>query len=263
MTGSPVTGGSVAGGPVSGAPVLLAVAHGSRDPRAAQTMARLVRRVVALRPGLVATLAFVELSEPLLDRALADLTGPPVVVPLLLGAGHHTRVDIAGRVPAGTTVAPALGPHPLLAYALLDRVREAGWRPGEPIVLAGAGSTEPESVAAAHSTARLLAATAGSPVHAAFLGTCEPSLPEALARLGHDPHDPFDAGDPYRTPVTVAPYLLAPGRFATTAATVAAAAGARVAQPLGVHDALARLVLRRFDEARHGAALGRLAYVIG
>jgi sirohydrochlorin ferrochelatase len=220
---------------------------------------QLVRRVAVLRPGLPVRVGFVELAEPSLDHVLASLGGrPAVVVPLLLGAGYHTRVDIAGRVPPGTPVAVALGPHPLLAHALLDRIREAGWRPGEPVILAGAGSTEPQSVEAARGTARLLAAATGSPVRTAFVATSNPRLSEALAHLRA-------AGT--ARPLTIAPYLLAPGRFATavtrTAVTRTAGNRARVAAPLGAHDAIARLILRRYDEARTCARSGRLALAGG
>jgi sirohydrochlorin ferrochelatase len=208
---------------------LLAVAHGTRDARGTETVDRLLRRVRSLRPELDVRLAYIELAEPLLDRVLGELTGPFVAVPLLLGAGYHTRVDIAGRVPPGTPVAPALGPHPLLAEALLDRARQAGWRQGEPIVLAGAGSSDPDSVAAAQATARLVATAADSPVRTAFV-TSEPRLDDVLTD---------DA--------TVVPYLLAPGRFNSLVAKLAA--GTRVADPLGDHPALAALVLHRYDSA--------------
>jgi hypothetical protein len=49
--------------------------------------------------------------------------------------------------------------------------------------------------------------------------------------------------------VAVAPYLLAPGRFADT---VAAAPADLVSAPLGAHPGLADLVLRRYDEAAAG-----------
>jgi sirohydrochlorin ferrochelatase len=49
-------------------------------------------------------------------------------------------------------------------------------------------------------------------------------------------------------PVRVATYLLTESRFVTTLR--AAAAGiAQVAEPLGVHPALVRLVWQRYDEA--------------
>ena len=50
-------------------PPLIGLAHGSRDPRAARMIAELMRAVQALRPGLVAVPAFLDLSEPDLVRA--------------------------------------------------------------------------------------------------------------------------------------------------------------------------------------------------
>ena len=233
-------------------PVLLAVAHGSRNPQCPSTVDGLLRRVAELRPELPVRAGYVELSTPLLPEALDGLAGrAAVVVPLLLGAGYHTRMDIRGRVPAGLPVAPALGPHPLLVRALLGRLAEAGWQPGEPVVLAGAGSAEPESVAAAHATGQLLAVAAGSPVLPAFVATARPGVPATVTALR--------ARYPGRR-IAVASYLLAPGRFADA---VAAAPADLIGAPLGDHDAVARLVLRRYDEARAGGVLPRPDRVSG
>jgi sirohydrochlorin ferrochelatase len=193
-----------------------------------------------MRPGLAVATGYLELSRPLLE----DVVGAgSVVVPLLLGAGYHTRVDIAGRVPPGTRVAAPLGPDPLLVTALTDRLAAAGWRPGEPVVLAAAGSTEPESAAAARATGELLAAATGSPVRTAFVGTTHPRVPHALAGLR--------AAHPGRR-VAIAAYLLAPGRFAATLDRFEPDPGVAVAAPLGDHPALAALVLARYDQARTG-----------
>ncbi|HSV64832.1 MAG TPA: sirohydrochlorin chelatase [Mycobacteriales bacterium] len=219
-------------------PTLLAVAHGSRDRRGAAAVEALLDRVRALRPGLPVRLAYVELAAPLLPDVLAELDGDPaVVVPLLLAAGYHTKADIRGRVPAGTPVAPALGPHPLLARALAGRLRGAGWRPGEPVVLAAAGSGDGESVAAARTTARLLTGLTGSPAVAAFAASARPGIPAAVTALR--------ARYPGQR-VAVAAYLIAPGRFADAVAAVPADVRG---EPLGAHDAVAALVLRRYDEA--------------
>jgi sirohydrochlorin ferrochelatase len=134
-------------------------------------------------------------------------------------------------------VAAPLGPDPLLVTALTDRLAEAGWQPGDPVVLAAAGSAEPQSAAGARATGRLLAAATGSPVRTAFIGTAHPPVPRALAELR--------AAHPGR-PVAVATYLLAPGRFATSLDRL----DAPVAAPLGDHPALAALVLARYDQAR-------------
>jgi sirohydrochlorin ferrochelatase len=219
-------------------PTLLAVAHGTRNPRGRAAVEDLLDRIRALRPGLEVRLSFVELAAPLLPDALADLTGPAVVVPLLLSAGYHTAVDIRSRVPAALPVAAPLGPHPLLARALADRLREAGWRPGNPVVLAAAGSPDARSVVGARATARLLAGLTGSPTLPAFAATALPRLPAALRTLRVRYPD---------QPVALASYLLAPGRFANLVAAVGAD---MVGAPLGAHGAVARLALRRYDEAR-------------
>ncbi|MBD0672913.1 sirohydrochlorin chelatase, partial [Streptomyces sp. CBMA156] len=52
--------------------------------------------------------------------------------------------------------------------------------------------------------------------------------------------------------VALAGYLLSPGFFARRAATTAAR---WTSAPLGAHPAVARLVLRRYDEARAATAL--------
>ncbi|MFJ9606903.1 sirohydrochlorin chelatase [Kitasatospora sp. NPDC101176] len=228
-------------------PVLLAVAHGSRDPVAAASTRSLLRLVRALRPGLTVRCCFLDLARPSLGDALARLSGArPVLVPLLLGTGHHVRVDLPAaladaRLPL-SHLAPALGPHPLLADALADRLAEAGAPPGAPVVLAGAGSTDPTALADTARMARLLAARLGGTVTPAHLSAAEPTPHRAVAALR-------EAGHP-RT--ALASYLLAPGFFARRAATTAAT---WTSAPLSAHPAVARLVLHRYDEAREATAL--------
>ncbi|MBW5487067.1 sirohydrochlorin chelatase, partial [Streptomyces bambusae] len=128
-------------------PALVAVAHGSRDPRALGTARDLLHRVRELRPRLDVRLGHVELTAPLLDDTLRDVQGGAVLVPLLLGRGHHVKRDLpaaAARAPhLRVRVAAPLGPHPLLTEALHDRLLEAGWTPGTAVVLAAAGPRHP------------------------------------------------------------------------------------------------------------------------
>ncbi|WP_202527919.1 CbiX/SirB N-terminal domain-containing protein, partial [Streptomyces sp. SID486] len=127
------SGGSVRPAAPSGrrpdAPALVLVAHGSRDPRALTTVRALMTRVRGLRPEVPVRLGHIELTEPLLPATLAALGGAPaVLVPLLLGRGHHTGRDIpaaAAAARARTRTAAPLGPHPLLAEALHARLLEA------------------------------------------------------------------------------------------------------------------------------------------
>jgi sirohydrochlorin ferrochelatase len=231
------------------APALVLVAHGSRDPRALGTVRALQARVRELRPALAVHLGHIELNEPLLPHTLAALGDTPgILVPLLLNRGHHVDQDIprtAAAAPARTRVAAPLGPHPLLVEVLHDRLVEAGWQPGpdeavrrgSAVVLAAAGSRVPDAATGTRHTARLLADRLGVPVVPAYASAAAPTVPDALRALA--------AGG--RDRVAVASYFTAPGRFATQCAQ---AAPWIAAAPLGAHEAMARLVLHRYDRAR-------------
>ncbi|MCO8274260.1 sirohydrochlorin chelatase [Actinoplanes sp. TRM 88003] len=119
-------------------PALIAVAHGTRSPAGQAQIRDLVARVAARRPGLDVRLAYVDVQEPKvaeLTRVLPDA----VVVPLLLSAGYHVRVDIAEAV-AGTSipVTKPLGPDDVLLAAMMRRLPDA-----DAVVLAAAGSSDP------------------------------------------------------------------------------------------------------------------------
>ncbi|MYY01382.1 MULTISPECIES: sirohydrochlorin chelatase [unclassified Streptomyces] len=242
-----------ASGTAPAAPALVAVAHGSRDPRALHTVTELLAQVRELRPGLDVRLGHIELNAPLLPDTLHALgSGDAVLVPLLLGRGHHVKHDI----PAAVAAAPALrartagplGPHPLLVEALHGRLTEAGWHPSDrgsrdsAVVLAAAGSRDPESAADTRRTARLLGERLGGvPVVPAYASAAAPTVRAAVRALAARGH--------HR--IAIASYFTAPGRFAS-----AAAAGAPwiAAAPLGAHPAMARLLLHRYDRARAGGA---------
>ncbi|MFF0227583.1 sirohydrochlorin chelatase [Streptomyces sp. NPDC004629] len=230
-----------------GPPALVLVAHGSRDPRALHTVRALMERVRRLRPAVPVRLGHIELNEPLLPDTLAGLGGAPaVLVPLLLTRGHHVKRDIPEAVAAAAPharVAAPLGPHPLLVDTLCARLAEAGWRTrtteatrrGSGIVLAAAGSRDPDSAADTRRTARLLADRLGVPVVPAYASAAAPTVPAALRALA-------DRG---RHRIAVAACFTAPGRFATQCAEQAPWIASA---PLGAHPALARLVLHRYDQ---------------
>ncbi|MEV5489865.1 sirohydrochlorin chelatase [Streptomyces bobili] len=244
-----------------GPPALVVVAHGSRDPRALSTVSTLLDRVRDLRPGLAVRLGHIELNEPLLSDTLAGLdaadTADAVLVPLLLSRGYHVRRDIpemAAAVRVRTRVAAPLGPHPLLVETLYTRLVEAGWRTrmtqaerrASAVVLAAAGSRDPDSAVDTGRTAQLLADRLGVPVLPAYASTAAPTVPEAVRALA--------ARGRHR--VAVASYFTAPGRFATESAQ---AAPWIAAAPLGTHEAMARLVLHRYDQARAASVAGNAA----
>ncbi|MEU0601940.1 sirohydrochlorin chelatase [Streptomyces sp. NPDC006393] len=236
-------------------PSLVLVAHGSRDPRALSTVRALMDRVRELRPGLSVRLGHIELNEPLLPDTLAGLGHTDaVLVPLLLSPGYHVKRDIpemAAAAPARARVAAPLGPHPLLVETLYARLVEAGWpartgtdeagtddvvRRTSAVVLAAAGSRDPDSAAGTRRTARLLADRLGVPVVPAYASAARPTVPAALRSLA--------ARGRHR--VAVASCFTAPGRFATRCAE---AAPWIASAPLGDHPAMARLVLHRYDRA--------------
>jgi sirohydrochlorin ferrochelatase len=219
-------------------PTLVAVAHGTHNPSGAENIDALLDQVRALRPELRVEVAYVEITPPSLPKLLGTLGGHAVVVPLLLGNGFHLVHDVAA-VAGPTPVAPALGPHPLIVRALADRLREAGACGRGPVVLASAGSSDSQSRADAQTVARRLELRLGRRVLPAYASAATPRVTDAVQVLR-------SAG---ARRVEVATYLLSPGRFATEVAECGADV---VSDPLGAHDAVARLVLRRYDAARAG-----------
>lgn len=224
-------------------PTLVAVAHGSPDPRAEPSVRALLRLVRALRPAVRVEVGHLGGDRPALAETLGRLRGSAVLVPLLFSRGYHVKHDIPGTLATvadrlRATVAGSLGPHPLLAEALHSRLVEAGYRRGTAVVLAAAGSRDPESAAGTGYTAAMLAARLGGvPVLPAYASANSPTVPEAVAALRARGH----------REVAVASCFVAPGRFAERCA---GAAPGVVAAPLGHHPALARLVLHRYDQAR-------------
>jgi sirohydrochlorin ferrochelatase len=223
--------------------VLLAVAHGSRDPEAQRCIHALTDRAARLAGG-AATVhtAFVQHAQPSLGSALAGLTAEPgaggrAIVPLLLSTGYHLTTDIGEPArAAGIPVARPLGPDHRLVPALADRLALAGVPEGTPVVLAAAGSSDPRAAAETARQAAMLAAYLRAPVMAAFASAAQPTVPEAVAALSA------------RTgrPVAVATYLLAPGLFHEQ---LKLSGAGWVSGPLGDHPAVASLIVDRFRTA--------------
>jgi sirohydrochlorin ferrochelatase len=218
-------------------PALLAVAHGSRDPAAADVVRALARQVRRLAPVLDVRVAFLGHAAPSLPEELCSTGAGAVVVPLLLSTGYHLKADIAGAASsAGARVADPLGPDELLLTALTARLGEAGVPEGIPVVLAAAGSSDPSAAGDVQKQAELLAGLRGAPVLAAFATAARPTVAEAVAELR----------DLTGLPVAVASYLLAPGRFQDQ---LTASGADWVTAPLGEHPALAGLVIDRYRTA--------------
>lgn len=236
---------------------LVAVAHGSRDPRSAATVHELLTVVRALQPGLDVRAAFLDLSAPRLGDVLAGLHEEGhrevVVAPLLLGRAYHARVDVPGAVAEAVTrfprlsvrIADVLGPDPRLESAALRRLAAAGATPGDSglgVVLAGAGSSHAPANAAVHELASRWGRGAGwAGVSAAFAASARPDVPTAVAEL--------KARGAQR--IALASWFLAPGLLPDRVIAAAQASGLEtlVAQPLGDDPEVAELVLHRYAEA--------------
>ncbi|RKS07943.1 sirohydrochlorin ferrochelatase [Nocardiopsis sp. Huas11] len=236
---------------------LLAVAHGSADPRSSAAVSALFERVRSLRPDLDVRVCYLDHTAPSAEEALADLAasgaGEVVVLPTLLTSAFHSKVDLPG-VLAGVRerspwlrvrYADTLGPHPLLLEGVERRLAEAGATadPGTALVLASAGSSDPEANATIRAMAQRLAERGPwREVVAAFASAASPRPAEAVADLLT------------RSRVAVATYLLAPGYFSDRIRAQSAGAYA-VSEALGDIPELARVVLERYDAAVSEPAL--------
>ena len=140
------------------APALVALAHGSRDPRSAATITALVGEVRAMRPDLKVERAFLDLSKPSLETTIDRLARKHeeiVVVPLLLTDAFHAKVDVPSAIAAAAAqhpevqirATPILGLEPRFLEVLDLRMREAlsaaRARELDALVLAAAGSSRP------------------------------------------------------------------------------------------------------------------------
>ena len=225
-------------------PVLVACAHGTRNPTGRRLIAELALAARQLRPGLLTTAAFVDVQPPTVVDVVAELTAtgrPAVVVPLLLSGGYHVHVDIAGAVAGSpsTVAARPLGPDPRLVDVLNDRLLQAGADPGDPrtaVVLAAAGSSDVRAVADVEGTAELLQQGWSGPVSTGYGSAAAPTVPDAVAAARR-------AG---AARVLVAAYLLAPGHFHDKLAGAGADA---VTPPLLPDDRIAAVLLDRYDAA--------------
>lgn len=238
------------------APVLLVIAHGSRDPRHAATVHALTRRARALRPGLRVETAFLDFNAPRVDQVLSALHAEGVrdvvAQPLLLTRAFHAKADIPAVLSESATRQPGLsvrlarvlGPSPLLTEALERRLWEAGLTPADRastgVVLASAGSSDPEAIAVIAEIAREWRHTGWCAVRPAFASAALPRTEDAVRAL---------RAQGVRR-IAVAPYVIAPGRLPDRIAAGAQAAGADiVSDVLGAAPELARLLLRRYDAA--------------
>jgi sirohydrochlorin ferrochelatase len=224
------------------APVLIACAHGTRNPTGRRLIAELALAARRQRPGLLTTAAFVDVQPPTVVDVVAQLSSggrSAVVVPLLLSGGYHVHVDIAGAVADHPTAVAArpLGPDQRLVAVLTDRLVAAGADPRDratAVVLAAAGSSDPRSVADVEGTAGLLQRDWAGPVTTGYGSAARPTVTDAVSaarRAGAER-------------VVVAAYLLAPGHFHDK---LQGAGADVVTAPLLPDERIAAVLLDRYD----------------
>jgi sirohydrochlorin ferrochelatase len=272
---------------------LVAVAHGSCDPRAAASVDALLslvraRAATAGYPGLDVRAAYLGHAAPTLAQALGAVDGAAVVLPLLLTAAYHSKTDIPkvlrevrrARPRLGISYGRPLGPHPLLRRALERRLAEAA--DGEPpsaSTAAQSASTTAQSARTTAQSARTTAQSASTTVIVlAAAGSSDPAANAVItdqaarwqAERGWRAVLPGYASAASPTPpeavaaarrsgarrVLVASYLLCPGVFADQVRSDCLAAGADAVSPvLGAAPEIADIVLGRYAESLTSGAV--------
>jgi len=235
------------------APALIALAHGSRDPRSAATIHALTEQVACLRPDLRVATAFLDHSEPdldsVVDRLVAEGHSEIVVVPLLLTEAYHAHVDVPRAAEQAqlrhdgvrVQVTDVLGIEAALFRVLDQRLRAAlsqhRVRELDALVLAGAGSSDPIANAMISRAARAWGHHHHLPTIAAFASSVPPAAGEAVRAHRADG----------RRHIAVGLMFLAPGQLTDRVTELALEAGAvAVAEPLGADIEVARIILARY-----------------
>lgn len=219
------------------------VAHGTRQPEGVVMIGELADRVGTLLRQPV-RVAFVDVLGPNPGEILAaeaDSGRPAIVVPAFLARGYHVGIDVPTQVAASghpdVTMTPALGPDLRVAAVVAARLAESGWRTGDSVILAAAGSSDPVARNDLNQAAEMLAGLLGSRVDVAFAAIGGPTVPEMVASLR-------SRG---ASRVVIASYLLADGLFQRR---LREAGADLVTEPLGTHPGIARIVADRFITAQ-------------
>lgn len=235
------------------APALVALAHGSRDPRSARTITALTDEVRAMRPDLRVESAFLELCKPsfatVVDRLVRAGHEEIVVVPLLLTEAYHAKVDVPTAIAEASArheglrirSTGVLGLEPVFLEVLDRRLRaalsEARVRELDALVLAAAGSSDQLANQAVARLARQWGSHHRLPTVAAFASAAPPATGEAVRQFRAEG----------RRHIAVGSMFLAPGFLPDRAEELALEAGAvAVSAPLGADPEIARTILARY-----------------
>ncbi|SER58060.1 sirohydrochlorin cobaltochelatase [Propionibacterium cyclohexanicum] len=248
---------------------LVIAGHGTRDAQGLAQCRALVEKVAGALPGVHVALGFVEIVEPDIATALAQVLdrapdpgpdGPEaVVVPLLLNTGGHIRRDIPGAVERGrgehrVAYAGPLLPDPRVRTVLERRIARAlepddgpAWRAADTsVVLVGRGALDTDANSNHYRLSRQVWEEMGlEQVLPSFIQVVRPSVPQSLTA----------AADSGAQQILVAPNFLFAGRLRTwlheqVAAWSASHPGVqvRVAEVLGPAGEIAEILIDRYRE---------------
>lgn len=230
--------------------VIVLVAHGTRDPAGARVTETLADGVRAALPGVTVRVAYADVRSPNVTDVLLECDELAVVVPAFLASGYHVRSDIPAQIAASgrrdVVLAAPFGPAPELVAVMIERLKAAGYRPGDRVVLAAAGSSDPRALVDVHDAAYALGARLGAPVRIGYAATAKPAIADAVA-------DVRTASGPDAR-IAVASWLLAPGLFQRKLDAVGAdvvgepLCGALTADMIA-HPRVVELVVRRYTES--------------
>ncbi|WP_067455140.1 sirohydrochlorin chelatase [Actinomadura macra] len=240
-----------------GSPTLVLAVPGPARRAGTEIAIELARLVEIEHTGQPAYVGHLEGNEASLPAVLAALRQErpdepaAVVVPLSTGpdpALEGAVRDAVAAAPVHAVAADPLGPHPLIAEALHDRLADAGLARADRIrmmtMVTGASGFvvgtpgDATAVRQAEVTSVLLASRLAAPVFTA------PLADEAAIKAAANQLRASGAAS-----VAIAPHLIGPEPEWGHVAPAAAAIGAAHAAPLGAHPALARLAALRYVEA--------------
>ncbi len=212
---------------------LVLVAHGTKSVEGRRVIGALAADI-RCRAAVSTRLGFVDGQPPRVGQLLGPGAQPSVVVPLLLSVGYHVRVDIGRALRPGSVAAGPLGPDPRLAAILVQRLLEAGYRGDDAVVLAAAGSSDPDAAVAVDRVRQLLE-NSGIHTDVGYLATASPTVAQVVSAARRSGRR-----------VLVASYLLAPGSFQRGLAESGADV---VTAPLAPHPQLVEIALDRYRSA--------------
>lgn len=212
---------------------IVATAHGTNSPDGRSTIESIIenlRSLLSQRLGPVYHVyeAYVDVQFPTLDEVLEGLHSEDqtIILPLLLSTGYHTQVDMRDAAKesgiSDIAIAAPLGPSPLMAQLMHHRLIEKGWRPGDTVVMAGAGSSRTDGQEAVARQCAMLSNVLAQEVTFGFIADISPTIEEIVAEAQGN------------GPIFVANYLLGRGFFDQKLKKLGHQRGAHIAEPLVV-----------------------------